>query len=44
MRFKLAAALLMTILVVGQPDVGPFTGIPVAPAYPEPIALDLRWP
>jgi len=32
-------------LIDGLPDVvGPFTGIAMAPSYPEPIALELRWP
>ena len=29
--------------IPGQPDFGPLNGIPMAPSYPEPIALELRW-
>jgi len=31
-------------LIDGKPDIGPFTGIPIAASYSEHIALELRWP
>lgn len=31
-------------LIDGKPDIGPFTGIPMAASYPELITLELRWP
>jgi hypothetical protein len=31
-------------LIDGKPDIGPFSGIPMAASYPAFIALELRWP
>jgi len=33
----------MAAHLVGQPDVGSHTGLPMAASYPEPIALEFRW-
>jgi hypothetical protein len=30
--------------IAGQPEFGPFSGIPIALSYPDPIALELHWP